>query len=64
VTTTMNRVRTKILDHVGGRAELDDLLVGPELYSQLMVSPINHADESTESEDQIPSEEVAPPEKP
>ena len=64
VTTTMNRVRTKILDHVGGRAELDDLLVGPELFSQLMILPINHVDESSESEDQIPSEEVAPAEKP
>lgn len=62
VTTTMNRIRTKILDHVGGRAELDDLLVGPELFSQLTVSPISHEDESPESEEQIPSDENSPAE--
>ena len=39
VTTTMNRVRTKILKHVGGRKELNDLLLPSDYISQMAAVP-------------------------
>lgn len=46
VTTTMNRVRTKILDHVGGREELDELLVPADYMSQMAIVPLEPEGES------------------
>lgn len=40
VTTTMNRVRTKIVEHVGGRKDLDELMIPTEHLAQMVVMPI------------------------
>ncbi len=56
VTTTMNRVRTKILEHVGGRDGLDDLLSPREVLAQMVVMPIVVEEDSAEDDEDSPSD--------
>jgi len=56
VTTTMNRVRTKILEHVGGREELDELLIPMDHMAQMVVMPILGEEDSTETEEDSPND--------
>jgi len=50
VTTTMNRVRNKILEHVGGRDELDVLLLPGDHLAQMVVTSSSVANESDDVE--------------
>jgi len=56
VTTTMNRVRTKILEHVGGRDGLDELLSPREVMAQMVVMPIIMEEDPAETDEDSPSD--------
>lgn len=57
VTTTMNRVRSKILEHVGGREELDELFVVEDtLQHMICADPIVRDHEPASSDDEKATE--------
>ena len=53
VTTTMNRVRNTILEHVGGRDELDDLLMPGAQLAQMVDTSLSATNESDDIETSV-----------